>query len=217
MKSFIKENSVSLLFIAFTAGLGLALRSRLPILLPSHYGVTGAPDHYLPALQVIFLLPGISLLLVLMLPLLMRVSPPGFQMPESRRGLARVNFAIVLMLSIVQVGILLSQLPDSRFTPPPFFCAAFGAGFLVLGNFFGKLERNFFVGIRTPWTLASEQNWLATHRFAGKLMVGTGMVLLALSLMGSTLVVALVLIVVASLLPVGYSFWFYRTRENHQR
>jgi uncharacterized membrane protein len=43
---------------------------------------------------------------------------------------------------------------------------------ILMGNPMGKVRRNFFIGIRTPWTLASERVWYATHRLAGKLMVG---------------------------------------------
>lgn len=54
---------------------------------------------------------------------------------------------------------------------------------VLIGNPMGKVRRNFFIGIRTPWTLASESVWYATHRLAARLMVASGLLgLLALSL-----------------------------------
>jgi uncharacterized membrane protein len=50
-----------------------------------------------------------------------------------------------------------------------------------IGNVLGKLRSNFFVGIRTPWTLSSEHVWDQTHRWAGRLFVGAAAVLAVLA------------------------------------
>lgn len=46
---------------------------------------------------------------------------------------------------------------------------------VLAGNPMGKVRRNFYLGIRTPWTLSNERVWYATHRFAARLMVGSGL------------------------------------------
>lgn len=61
-----------------------------------------------------------------------------------------------------------------------------GVLFLVVGNYLGKLRSNFTAGIRTPWTLSSELSWNKTHRAAGRLFVGLGLLLLLCGLTGST-------------------------------
>jgi uncharacterized membrane protein len=58
--------------------------------------------------------------------------------------------------------------------------AAIGVLFIVLGNFLSKVKSNYFFGIRTPWTLASETVWNKTHRLGGKVFIMAG-VLLAMS------------------------------------
>jgi uncharacterized membrane protein len=60
-----------------------------------------------------------------------------------------------------------------------------GILFLVTGNYFGRLRSNFVAGIRTPWTLSSELSWNRTHRAAGRLFVGLGLLLALLGLTGS--------------------------------
>jgi uncharacterized membrane protein len=91
--------------------------------------------------------------------------------------------------------------------------------FGVLGNFMGKIRPNYFVGVRTPWTLESREVWVKTHRLAGRLMVGASVVALAACLvlpaaagvwftMGTTMAVALI--------AVLYSFIAYRKQQPAQ-
>jgi uncharacterized membrane protein len=78
----------------------------------------------------------------------------------------------------------------------------------------GKVTRNFFVGIRTPWTLASDEVWLRTHRFGGRLFVLAGLVLLVSAVLGGGWVVAAIAIGSAAVLSVVYSYVVYRRVEG---
>jgi uncharacterized membrane protein len=78
----------------------------------------------------------------------------------------------------------------------------------------GKITKNFFVGIRTPWTLASDEVWLRTHRLGGKLFVVAGGVVLVSALLGGGPVPLLVAVAVAAGIPVVYSFVLYRRIEG---
>ena len=85
--------------------------------------------------------------------------------------------------------------------------------FTVLGNFLPKCSHNYFVGIRTPWTLASPDCWRRTHRVAGVLWVVCGLAgaLAVLSLPRRTAsFFCAALFAAAALIPVGYSLLFYR-------
>ena len=92
--------------------------------------------------------------------------------------------------------------------------AGTGLLFVVLGNFMGKLTKNFFVGIRTPWTLASDEVWLRTHRLGGKLFVLAGVALFIAGLLGGGTVPLLVAVAVAGGIPVVYSYLLYRRIEG---
>jgi uncharacterized membrane protein len=81
---------------------------------------------------------------------------------------------------------------------------------ILLGNVLGKVRRNFWLGVRTPWTLADERVWYATHRLAGKTMVGGGVLALAALLAGAPAIVALASVVAAVLAPAGYSLLVHR-------
>src|SRR5262249_43685722 len=92
--------------------------------------------------------------------------------------------------------------------------AAVGVLLVVLGNFLGKVTRNFFVGIRTPWTLASEEVWFKTHRLGGKLFVFAGLATFALGLAGAGGLVVRLGLPARGLALAGASYVFYRRIEG---
>ncbi len=83
-----------------------------------------------------------------------------------------------------------------------------------MGNFFGKIRRNFFLGIRVPWTLASERVWNETHRLAAWVTCGCGLLGSAVALAGYPLV-GLSLIVPMAAVPIVFSL--YRSKQLEAR
>jgi uncharacterized membrane protein len=83
----------------------------------------------------------------------------------------------------------------------------------LFGNLMGKLRRNFYIGIRTPWTLASERVWYATHRFAAKTFVAGGLVGLAFSFFG-LFIGAVFALLVPALAALIYSLVYYKQLER---
>ena len=90
-----------------------------------------------------------------------------------------------------------------------------GLLFLILGNYLPKLRRNRTMGIKLPWTLASEENWTRTHRVAGFTWVAAGLLMLLSALLrlhGPTVTVVLLALAVG--IPVLYSYLYYRRHEK---
>lgn len=87
-----------------------------------------------------------------------------------------------------------------------------GLMFIAIGNYLPKCRRNYTVGIKVRWALASDENWNATHRFAGKVWVigGLAVMLAALLPEGWNLSAAVLGTVVMSLIPTAYSYRYYR-------
>jgi uncharacterized membrane protein len=86
--------------------------------------------------------------------------------------------------------------------------------FALMGNVLGKVRRNFFVGVRTPWTIANEQVWNATHRFAAKTFFAGGLLGLIVVILGAPLWLPIASILIAALAPVIYSLVFYKQLER---
>ena len=84
-----------------------------------------------------------------------------------------------------------------------------GAFLIVIGNVMPKFGRNFFIGVRTPWALADDKNWIQTQRFGGKLLVFNGLFAMALAFLSQApLDWALGLFVASTLLSVALSFFY---------
>lgn len=197
--------------IAAVAVLAWALYAEIPERMPTHWNVAGEVDGYM---RKPF---GVSMILVLPLAiyglfkLLPRISPVGFEMDRFQNVTDVLNLAVTLMLCGVAVVVLLAA---SGTDVPVITVVTLLAGglFVVLGNYMGKVRRNFFVGIRTPWTLASDEVWARTHRVGGWLFVLAGIAIIA-SAGGSRRLLPVVLLASvgsAAVISVAYSYLVYR-------
>jgi len=198
---------------ALLPGLYLASRwSGLPAVVPTHFDLHGQANGYGSRATLPWLVVGLPLLLYLLLQFLPRLDP--------KRGLDPANpnwpklRLVVQLLVAGAVGLVV-------------FGAGGGgiqavwqpalAGLLLLsallGNYLSTVPPNYFVGIRTPWTLESPVVWASTHRLAGRLFFGAGLLGAALVLTlpeAAADVVALVALAGPALGAAGYSWWAWR-------
>jgi uncharacterized membrane protein len=98
------------------------------------------------------------------------------------------------------------------------FGVGFGILFILLGNYLPKLPRNFFFGIRSPWTLASETVWKRTHILSGWLFVVAGFLITVLSFTSLPLHILLLVILLPVVLYCGiiYPYFLYRKLQRGQ-
>jgi uncharacterized membrane protein len=210
--SFIQRNVPSLLVLLAMVLFSFVVFDNLPEQVPSSYDLNGEVTDTEPRWLMVSLLPFIFLLTLLLVNALIVISPEKFSMPHSQRAMDIILFGIGVMIFFIHVAIIDAGGDADRFG---FFFAYGMAAFLIItGNVFGKTERNFFIGIRLPWTLASQENWRVTHRLAGKLMVVFGVILLVSNSIISNLWVTIVLCVAPLVLPVIYSPYYYLKFEK---
>jgi uncharacterized membrane protein len=148
--------------------------------------------------------------------LIPRMSPQGFRVERFRRVFGIIQVAIVAFLFLVSALVLLAgagvPIPIDRV-----IVASTGVLLTVLGNFMGKVTKNFFVGIRTPWTLANDEVWLRTHRLGGRLFVAAGAVIIVSGLLRGGVVPVLVAVAAAAAIPIVYSYLIYRRIEGFRQ
>ncbi len=140
--------------------------------------------------------------------------PTRRQVLELLRAFEFVQAAILAFMFLGTVLVLLSGIG----APVPMDRAIHaGAGLImvVAGNFMGKFTKSFFVGIRTPWTLASDEVWLRTHRLGGKLFVLCGLALVVSGLLGGGMAPFVLSVAVAAGVPAAYSYVIYRRIEGN--
>ena len=209
----LRRDIVSLALIVTAFAFSAALYPRLPERLPTHWNIQGQPDGFTGKPWGPFLLPLLMTGLYLLLLVLPRISPKGYRFEAFRGVWEIVRTAILAFLFLVHILVLLSatgaRVEMNRAIP-------IGVGLLLvlLGNYLGKTTKNFFLGIRTPWTLASDEVWLRTHRLGGKLFVLAGLVCVVSGLAGGSLVPAMAAVGAAALASVVYSYVVYRRIEG---
>lgn len=132
---------------------------------------------------------------------------------QSKKALGLIFWLIpVLSLLLGGLGMALRQGIATGGTVSLVTGFAFGLLFLLVGNYMPKMRQNRTMGIRVKWTLASEENWNATHRFAGKLWVAAGLVSMisALLPMEWMMVCFIAAILLAAVVPCVYSWRYYK-------
>jgi uncharacterized membrane protein len=204
--------SLALLLIAFA--LALTLYPRLPDPMPSHWNMAGELDGWSPKVVGVFLLPMVMLMTVVLFRALPAMSPVGYPVDETSRAYRAIEAATVAFSFCIYVALLLTGL-GVQVEIGTLMSVLAGALFIVLGNYMTKMRRNFFIGIRTPWTLANEDVWFRTHRLGGKTFVIGGIALLLVPFAGlpATAVAFPVIGLSAALVPAVYSYVIYRRMQ----
>lgn len=212
MKRFIVWSALIFKVMATAA---LLLYSSLPARIPVHWNAAGQVDGVGPR-AAIFALPALVALLIALWSALAAVSPRRFRVDEFASTWWFAGLSVVGWLAYVH-GVLLWELHTGApyvSHAPRALLAGVCLLIVLIGNVMGKVRRNFWLGVRTPWTLADERVWYATHRLAGKTMVAGGLLALGVVLLGWPVHWATVLVVIGALVPAGYSLVYARRLEK---
>lgn len=193
---------------------GLAAYPRLPEQVPSHWNISGQVDGTMSRLGTLLFLPVLSLALWLVLLALPRIDPLRKSYSSFDSTLRLFTNLIVVFMALLYAALLAAGL-GWHFEMPRLIMVGVGLLLAALGNELGRLKPNWFVGIRTPWTLADSEVWRRTHRVGGRVFVAAGLLiavgglLLPLSLAGYLVISATLAIVLFSF---GYSYLLWRRR-----
>jgi len=182
----------------------------LPARIPSHFGIGNIGD-YTSRDNIWLLTSALPLGTYLMLVTLPRFDPRRLLVADSR-SLHKLTLLLVGGISLLACYSLYLSLHPLHV--PGWEMGAGICLFLVLlGSYLTTVPPNYFLGVRTPWTLESNLVWLKTHRLMGRLFFGAGLALLALLVLGSLAwfePALLVLVLGAVGVGYGYSYWVYR-------
>jgi uncharacterized membrane protein len=189
----------------------------LPDQVPTHWNAAGEPDQFLARDDMFWILqigPLVQLGFLALIPLLLWLSPRSFDFEGSTRIYYRVMTLALVLFSYLN-GLLLVAYTHPEANTLSWLLGGLFGFFALLGNVLGQVPRNFWMGIRVPWTLASPLVWIKTHRLAAWLWVGGGLLGILLVIVGAPLYAFLSLLAVMVLLPIGYSLWLYKWLERH--
>lgn len=203
---------------AAMAGFGLWVTGGLDqgAELPIHWNLAGEADGYAPAFAALLWPAGLSALIAAIFAAIPRMEPLQERLEASAPLLRSVWIGTMLLMVFLQILIAAPALGWPL--GPNLLQVGLGALLVLIGNSLPKSRPSFFVGIRTPWTLADTDNWIATHRLGGKLMMGAGCLIVAagLSPLQSSWRAAAMIVLLggAVLVPVFYSWWLWHHRSK---
>ncbi len=150
----------------------------LPGTVPIHWGFNGQANGYGSKWVGTFLLPAISIGIYVLVRMLL-VAGPSLEGREHTAANIQIGkillAAIMLYLLIIQLSTIAKAL-GADFDITMVIMLALSVLYIFAGNYMGKIRRNFWIGIRTPWALANAVVWERTHRLGGWLFVAVGLI-----------------------------------------
>ncbi len=145
-----------------------------PDSLPVHFDLGGNADRMGSKLEGLFAVPTVALAVYLILRFLPRLDPARENYASFVGAYSILRLAVIIMLALVDLAILL-PLVGVQVNQAAAIRLLVGGLLIVFGAMMGKIRPNWFVGIRTPWTLASKESWVRTHRVGGWVFIFAGL------------------------------------------
>lgn len=209
---------ISIILILATLLAGALLWNRLPEQMASHWNEQDQVDGYMSRFWGIFLLPLMTIGLTLLFFAIPSIDPlksniAGF------RGTFNLFILFFLVFMLFVHGLTLAwNLGYTGFKFSSALLPALGLLFILTGFMIRKAKRNYFIGIRTPWTLANEVVWDKTHALGSKLFIAAGMLtFLGVFVPQKAFPILMVSILGATLITVVYSFIVFKQEEQKTR
>lgn len=213
------KNFTYILLIVVLAAFAVALwvYPQVPNQVAVHWNVAGEADGFTGKFWGLFLMPFIILIIFLMYYLIPRLDPLRENIEKFRRVYDYFWLLVMLFLLYVFTLTILWNL-EWRFDFTLALAPALAILWYSIGSFLERTKRNWFMGVRTPWTLSSDFVWDKTHKLSGLLFKIAGVISLLATFSGqSSIVIWSVMIsaVLASIISIGYSFFVYRQEKNN--
>ena len=185
---------------------GLALWDQLPEQVPIHWDAEGEVDGWASRPVAVFVPSAMMLALQWLCVVVTSADPKKQNHPEKVKVLVfwLIPIITVFISALMYVSALGVSVRVETLMP-----ILLGLVFVAIGNYMPKCKQNYTIGIKIPWTLASEENWNRTHRLAGWVWVGGGVVMLLSGFLGIfwlTLVPVIIMVAV----PLIYSYILHK-------
>ena len=212
----IKENKfktlVSSIVILLPVLFGLIVWEKLPEKVATHWGPDGNPDQYSSKLVAVVLLPLLVFAIHWLCLFISKFDPRNKEQHKKILGLV---FWICPAVSLLCSAFTYFSAFDIEFNIGGICIAFLGILFIIIGNYMPKTKQNYTIGLKIPWTLDDEGNWNATHRFAGRLWVIGGILMLPLSFLPLKLLpLVLFLVLPLVIVPMVYSYRYYKKNSK---
>jgi uncharacterized membrane protein len=187
--------------------------NQLPAEIAIHYDLLGKPDDWARKETAALLMGSMSVLLYLLLRFLPAIDP--------KKQLQSSNFQKIRLVITLTMAVITGWLwyMAGHQTNQKMLLALISLMLAGIGNYLTTIKPNWFVGIRTPWTLGNEVVWRKTHQMGGRLMVAGGLLSAVMAIvvpMPYTAGVVVGIMMITLLIPVVYSYIYFRQEKTRQ-
>ena len=215
VKPSIKTEIIPLLIIIIVVSLSFYFYSKFPDQVPTHWNFQGEVDDYSSRAVGAFLFPGIIVGMYLLFMILPYSDPKRNRYEQFAKVYHIFKAYIMLFMLAMYVLTGLSAL-GYKVNIGAWVSLLVGGLFILIGNYLSKVKPNWFLGIRTPWTLSSEEVWNKTHRIGGKLFILGGIIIAFVPYLGNKLgpIILIADIIIISLGSVLYSYLLFRKEQR---
>lgn len=201
---------ISLLIILLSFIIGIYFYPQMDDLMASHWNAKGEVDDYMSKFWGLFLMPLVLIGLLLLFILIPRIDPLKKNIEKFRKYFNIFIVLIILFLFYIYLLTIFWNL-GFRFSMNQFLPPALAILFYYIGVLVEKAKRNWFIGIRTPWTLSSDKVWEKTHQIGGKLFKVLGVITLLGIFFGDyTIFIVLVPAILVAGYTIVYSYFEYQ-------
>jgi len=203
-----------LVLAALMVGIGVYSYPRMPDVVAIHWNAQGIANGFGSRFQAAFTLPLIMIVVAALLLFIPEIDPLKSNIEKFRPdfnafmlGFALFFFYLHVLTTLLNLGL--------QFSLNQFLVPGFGIFIYATGILLGKAKRNFFIGIRTPWTLSSDTVWAKTHVLGGLLFKISGVIaILGILSPNLALLFLLVPLMGASTIAIIYSYVLFRSEAR---
>ena len=205
-----KSEIIIIGIIVLSFGIGIYYYPQMPEKIASHWNAEGNVNGYMSKFWGLFFMPLISTGLLLLFMIIPKIDPLKSNIRQFRKYYDR--FVVLIMVFLFYIYILTVFWNSGfRINMITLLSPAFAILFYYSGILLENVKRNWFIGIRTPWTLSSEKVWEKTHKIGGKLFKIAGVFSLAGILFQSYAIFFIVIpVILVAVYTIVYSYFEYQ-------
>jgi uncharacterized membrane protein len=201
---------IAAMFIA-----GAVLYPSLPSPIPTHWGISGAPDAYsTKSFMSVFFMPLVALGIYALLIGVPYLDPKRRSLKMSFRAYNILIDAVVGMEAVVFAATLMAAF-DNGFAVSKVILVSVGLLFAVIGNYMTTVKQNWTFGVRVSWTLADDVVWRKTNRLGGRLFVAVGVVTVLAAFLPAPVSLAVLMVSIVAMLVITYVYAYLLFRSRH--
>jgi len=218
IKPTLKSEILPLIIIAIAIISSFYFYANFPEQVPIHWNFKGEVDNYGSRGLAAFLFPGIILGTYLLFMAIPYIDPKKDRYTQFKKVYHLFKNILVLFMAamyfITSFNALGYNISVAKWMP-----FMVGVLFIFIGNYMSKIKPNWFMGIRTPWTLSSEEVWNKTHRAGGKLFILGGIIIIIIPYLGERLGTILLIadVIMVSLGSIAYSYILFRKEQASKK